>query len=105
GEAILAHIRQWCPGVRQALAGAVREGEWLAAGPIRPGVRLRAAGAIFPVGNAAGEAHPAVAEGISMALQSAWLLARRLTDWRRQGGTPADLPAVGDAYAADWRRS
>ncbi len=105
GEAVLSHIRAWCPGVRQALAGAEREGEWLAAGPIRPGVRPRAQTGLFPVGNAAGEAHPAVAEGISMALQSAWLLARRLTDWRRQGGTDADLRAHGDAYAADWRRS
>jgi menaquinone-9 beta-reductase len=104
GEAVLAHVRAWCPGARQALAGAVREGEWLAAGPIRPGVRPRGPTGIFLVGNAAGEAHPAVAGGISMALQSAWLLARRLADWRRQGGTHADLRAVGDAYAADWRR-
>ncbi|HZY90143.1 MAG TPA: FAD-dependent oxidoreductase [Gemmataceae bacterium] len=105
GEAVLGHVREWCPGVRRALAGAAREGEWLAAGPIRPGVRPRGDLGVFPVGNAAGEAHPAVAEGISMALQSAWLLARRLTDWRRQGGAHADLRAVGDDYAADWRRS
>jgi flavin-dependent dehydrogenase len=42
------------------------------------------------VGNAAGEAHPVVAEGISMALQSSWLLARHLI-----AGTP-------EQYAADW---
>src|SRR5439155_26475996 len=45
-------------------------------------------GGLFRVGNAAGEAHPVVAEGISMAMQSAWLLARRLI-------------AVGPGYR-DW---
>jgi flavin-dependent dehydrogenase len=32
----------------------------------------------FAVGNAAGEAHPLVAEGITMAIQSSWLLADAL---------------------------
>jgi flavin-dependent dehydrogenase len=105
GEAVLAHIQDSCRGVRQALAGAVREETWLAAGPIRPGIRLRMPQGIFPVGNVAGEAHPVVAEGISMAMQSAWLLAERLIAWRRQGRKPAGLTRVGEAYAAAWRRS
>src|SRR5262249_18514164 len=53
GEAVLAHIARSCLGVRRALAGAIREGSWLSAGPIRPGIRLRRARGIFPVGNAA----------------------------------------------------
>jgi flavin-dependent dehydrogenase len=98
GDAVLTHLHESCLGVRRALAGAQRLGAWLAAGPIRPGIRLAMRGPFFPVGNAAGEAHPVIAEGISMALQSAWLLARHLIDWRCTGAAP------GRAYAADWRR-
>jgi 2-polyprenyl-6-methoxyphenol hydroxylase-like FAD-dependent oxidoreductase len=104
GQAVLDHIEQSCLGVRRALAGAVRLGSWLATGPIRPGIRVRANGGIFLVGNSAGEAHPAVAEGISMALQAAWLLASRLIAWRR-AGSATPLHAVGEDYAAAWRRS
>jgi flavin-dependent dehydrogenase len=105
GEAVLAHILESCAGVRHALRGANREGQWLAAGPIRPGIRVRAEGGLFRVGNAAGEAHPVVAEGISMAMQSAWLLARRLIAWRERKGDVSELHAVGDNYAAAWRRA
>lgn len=79
GEIIEELLRQECRGVRDALADASRIGPWLAAGPIRPGVRLRrAGGGTFLIGNAAGEVHPIVGEGISMALQSAWLLCAEL---------------------------
>jgi flavin-dependent dehydrogenase len=79
GEAIEALLRRECRGVREALAGASRVGPWLAAGPIRPGVRLGARrGDAFLIGNAAGEVHPIIGEGISMALQSAWLLCQEL---------------------------
>ena len=79
GETVEALLRRECRGVREALAGASRVGPWLAAGPIRPGVRLGAArGSVFLVGNAAGEVHPIIGEGLSMALQSAWLLCEEL---------------------------
>src|SRR5262249_20095406 len=71
GEAVLAHIESHTPAVRAVLAGSRRLGDWMAAGPIRPGVRLRTPPGFFAVGNAAGEAHPVIAEGISMAMQSA----------------------------------
>jgi flavin-dependent dehydrogenase len=62
------------------LTEASRVGPWLAAGPLRPGVRLGGAcGGAFLIGNAAGEVHPIIGEGISMALQSAWLLCEELT--------------------------
>jgi len=73
GEIVETLLRRECRGVREALAGASRIGPWLAAGPLRPGIRLRNSSA-FLVGNAAGEVHPIIGEGISMALQSAWLL-------------------------------
>jgi 2-polyprenyl-6-methoxyphenol hydroxylase-like FAD-dependent oxidoreductase len=104
GEFVLEHILTMCSGARKALASAKREADWLAAGPIQPGIRLPGAGAIFAVGNCAGEAHPVVAEGISMALQGAWLLAERLCAWRREGCSRRDMPAVQQDYAAAWRR-
>ena len=105
GEAVLAHIQTVCLGVRQALAPATRDGTWLSAGPIRPGVRLRYFGGVFPIGNAAGESHPIIAEGISMALQSAWLLCRQLIEWRQESGQCADLERVGRRYSQAWRRA
>ncbi len=104
GETVFAHIRDSCHGVRIALEGAKREHAWLAAGPIRPGIRRRFRGGFFRVGNAAGEAHPAVAEGISMAMQGAWLLAEHLIRWKRSGGGVRNLDRVNAAYSADWRR-
>jgi flavin-dependent dehydrogenase len=89
GEAVFAHALHHCRALREALERARREGPWLSAGPIRPGIRDVARDGVFRVGNAAGEAHPLVAEGISMAIQSAWLLAR---SW--------DRGAAG--YERDW---
>ncbi len=103
GEAVIDHVLASCRGVREAIAPATREGPWLSAGPIRPGIRARALDGIFAVGNAAGEAHPLVAEGISMAIQSAWLLCGRLGAPRGDWGDN-EIDAVGRAYARDWRR-
>jgi flavin-dependent dehydrogenase len=105
GDAVLAHIQESCLGARHALAGTTREEPWLAAGPIRPGVRVESRGGWFLVGNAAGEAHPVVAEGISMAMQSSWLLAERLIAWKGNGGGRAKLAAVHKDYADVWRRN
>ena len=95
GDAILAHVSRHCRGFRDAMGAARPESSWLAAGPIRPGFRALARDGVFAVGNAAGEAHPLVAEGISMAIQSGWLLARELAR------APA---AAAIAYPREWRR-
>ena len=105
GDAVLDHIVASCDGVRRALARASRLGPWLAAGPIRPGIRRSGCAGIFLAGNCAGEAHPVIAEGISMALQSGWLLADRLQAWRQDGGRTEALQSVGRDYARRWRRS
>jgi flavin-dependent dehydrogenase len=80
----------------------------LSAGPIRPGIRPFRHEAIFTVGNAAGEAHPIVAEGISMAIQSAWLLCEQLAA-RKDAALAADashvLAAIGYEYERNWRRN
>ena len=98
GEAVLRHMQASCAPLRDVLDGAVLEEDWRSTGPIRPGVRSTNHEGIFLAGNAAGEAHPVVAEGISMAMQSAWLLAGHLVR------TPS-LTDVRRAYAADWRRT
>jgi menaquinone-9 beta-reductase len=105
GEAVLMHIQDSCLGVRRTLRGAGREGSWLAAGPIRPGIRVESRAGLFLVGNAAGEAHPVVAEGISMAMQSSWLLADRLAAWKHRGARRTELAGVQRDYAAAWRRN
>ena len=78
GDAVQAWLQRECAGVRQALAGASRVGPWLACGPIDPGVRVGPKDERFRIGNAAGEAHPILGEGISMALQSAAMLCTHL---------------------------
>jgi flavin-dependent dehydrogenase len=85
------------------LQGAALESPPLAAGPIAPGIRPRYAQGLFHVGNSAGEAHPIVAEGISMAMQSGWLLAHLLTS-STDAGQVYDLDAIGAAYAKRWRQ-
>jgi flavin-dependent dehydrogenase len=111
GEVLQTYLQQQCQGVAEALRGAQRAGEWLAVGPIRPGLAAEpasAAPAAFRIGNAAGEAHPLVGEGISMALQSAWLLSALLTgcpEAREPGHAALQAHSMLHArYAARWRR-
>ena len=102
GEAVVQHIKDSCAGVRATLDGARTDGPILSAGPIRPGIRTRYSDGVFFIGNIAGEAHPIVAEGISMAMQSAWLLCRRLIAQPDAAAAPRALASLGRAYAADW---
>jgi flavin-dependent dehydrogenase len=102
GDSVLAHIMNTCEGVKQVLGHAALEGAWLSAGPIRPGIRPRYANGIFYIGNSAGEAHPIIAEGISMAMQSAWLLAQRLIGGKGHRAAPKALDELGRLYARDW---
>lgn len=103
--AVLAHIVRFCRGAREALADACPDGAWLAAGPIRPGIRRRRfPDGLFLVGNAAGEAHPVVAEGISMAMQSAWLLCQELLARPQEILTGRRLEAAGHDYERRWNR-
>ena len=104
--AVFAHIQASCLGVREVLSSASPDGAWLSAGPIRPGVRPFGDEGIFAVGNAAGEAHPIVAEGISMAIQSAWLLCEHLVvrkDAVLTAGAHAALAATARDYERSWR--
>ena len=77
-ESVLRHAFHASTGLRNAFAGAQRDGAWLASGPLRAGVRSPYRDGIFAVGNAAGEVHPIVGQGISLAIASAALLCRTL---------------------------
>jgi flavin-dependent dehydrogenase len=104
GETVLTHIFDSCPVLQAVLNGAVRDGNWLSAGIIQPGIRPRYRDGVFTVGNAAGEAHPVVAEGISMAMQSAWLLAERLVPHRAEL-QPSTCNQIGRQYSRTWRKA
>ena len=104
GETVLQYILDSCPVLRPVLDQAIRDEPWLSAGPIHPGLRRCYRDGIFVVGNAAGEAHPVVAEGISMAVQSAWLLTQRLNAARTQLHERRIADEIGRLYEAEWRR-
>jgi menaquinone-9 beta-reductase len=111
GDVVQALLTQACAGVRDALHGATRDGVWMAAGPISPGIHLQASDGMFRVGNAAGEAHPIIGEGMSMALQSAWMLAGELLGLKGSVQVPpvhtpsAETQALmARRYALQWRR-
>jgi flavin-dependent dehydrogenase len=91
-EAVLAHIRATTQGVETVLRDAVQDGNALSVGPIRPGIRQRHADGVFFTGNITGEAHPIIAEGISMAIQASSLLTRLLIAGREED------------YATAWSR-
>ena len=105
GEAVLAHIFEHCDGVGAALTTASCDGQWLGAGPIRPGIHDFGRDGVFAVGNAAAEAHPIVAEGISIAIQSAALLANTLGRFCATASSPEALAAAHDRYQRLWRRN
>ena len=94
GEAVEGLLRAELGGVGDALRAARREGPWLAAGPLDPGVHLRTDDGLLRVGNAAGEAHPILGEGLSMALQSAFLLADELLATRAHAPLQASTQAI-----------
>ena len=94
GEVVEAMLKRDCAGLGLALQAAQRIGPWLAAGPLAPGVQGRQRNAAFCIGNAVGEAHPIIGEGMSMAMQSAWLLCSHLLR-----GQQSAAPAPQDTAA------
>ncbi len=108
GTAVLAHIKSSCKGVSEALSSASLDGAWLSSGPLRTGIHTFGRDGIFTVGNAAAEAHPIVAEGISMAIQSAFLLSKQLNAWRARGDPTFSnqvLESMRHNYEMAWRNN
>jgi len=104
-DAVFEHIRSSCRGVRETLADARLDGAWLSVGPIRPVLRPRSVNGLFLIGNAAGEAHPIIAEGITMALHSARLLCDLLIGRQQEVWAGRALPSIAQEYAASWRKN
>ena len=105
GDSVLRHICEFNEPARDALASAKMENSWLAAGPIRPGIRVSPFDRVFRLGNAAGEAHPAIAEGISMALQSAQMLTRMLVARQEDVFSLAGQDDAAKSWASLWRQA
>lgn len=108
GSAVLAHIETSCRGVSEALSPASLDGAWLSSGPLRTGIHTFGRDGIYAVGNAAAEAHPIVAEGISMAIQSAFLLSEQLDAWRARGQLNFQhrvLESMRHDYEVAWRNN
>ena len=107
GESFETYLRSQSRALGDALKDAQREGRWLGIGPIQPGIRApwQPADGRFLVGNAAAEAHPIIGEGISMAMQAAWLLCVRLIAAGRSNASPRALHRVGADYSRQWMRA
>lgn len=60
---------------------------------------------MFRIGNAAGEAHPIIGEGMSMALQSAWLLCAQLleSNHNKQSKNAEWQYDIQQRYIHSWR--
>jgi len=102
GDSLLRHMTGRSAGLARALRGALREGPWLGAGPLRPGTRSLYRDGAFAIGNAAGEAHPIVGEGIAMAMRSAALLCGPLSAALKSAASPR---AVARIYTLAWWRA
>ena len=100
--AAFEHVLRSCFGATEALNQATQEGVWLSCGPIRPSFRGHWRDGVWLVGNAACEAHPIIGEGISMAMQSAWLLCKRLVAQREAVLNGKGWQVVGGDYAQAW---
>jgi len=103
GAAFEQYLRASCPGVQLCLEGACRIGSWLSIGPLRLGIRVGGASGLFRVGNAAGETHPLIGEGMSMALESAFLLTNRLIRYSAGEIDSIRWIQIHRAYEAAWR--
>jgi 2-polyprenyl-6-methoxyphenol hydroxylase-like FAD-dependent oxidoreductase len=103
GVAVAAFLRGSCPEICEVLDPARLERPWLTVGPIRPGIRVDDGLDTFRVGNAAGETHPLIGEGINMALQSASLLARHLLQHPAVVMDLRRTQELNRRYAAAWR--
>jgi flavin-dependent dehydrogenase len=103
GDAVWNRVLDTCRGAREVLRGAVQQEAWLAAGPLRPGMRAAPSDGTLAVGNAMSEAEPSVAEGITIGIQSARLLTEHLLRAGRSQ-TIMSRTVVCREYDAAYRR-
>jgi flavin-dependent dehydrogenase len=96
-DAHLATLLHHNPAFRRLLSDSHPVAPWLASGPLIPGIRQIYHDGRFFLGNAAGEVHALVGEGMTLAMRSALLLADAIH-------THALTPAAGAHYEHAWRR-
>jgi menaquinone-9 beta-reductase len=99
GDSLLQHLLGRSDALARALRAATLDDAWLGAGPLRPGARSLYRDGAFAVGNAAGEAHPVVGEGIAMAMRSAALLCEPLSAALK---STYSAKSVARAYTMAW---
>lgn len=102
GESVSRYILQCIQGLSERLGEPKPVGGVLASGPLNPGVRPLYEQGIFRVGNAAGEAHPVIAEGISMAIQSGIILGDSLISNLQAGINRVSLESSAHVYGRAW---
>ena len=68
GVAVEAYLKYSFRVLFDALQNSTRDGAWFSVGPVRPGLKSSSSDPTLRVGNAVGETHPLVGEGIGMAL-------------------------------------
>ena len=105
GVAFESYLLASCSGVGEILKSALRSQHWLSTGPLRPQIRLTESNRSFRVGNAAGETHPLIGEGMSMALQSAFLLAGYLIEQPARAIDATRALDIHRAYRSAWRNA
>ena len=89
-------------GFNRCLSQARRTEDFLACGPMEPGVRQVYADGRFFVGNAAGEVHALIGEGITLALCAGQLLGSVMSDYRNAPPAAENLAILGDIYRRRW---
>ncbi len=99
-DSYLRHLLQQNPAFRNALAHAKRIGPWYASGPMMPGVRNIYTDGRFFVGNAAGEVHALVGEGITLAMRGAACLVDSIL---AVDPDLHNLDAIGATYKTAWQ--
>ncbi len=100
-EGVLRQVKLVNPHFGRMLARSQPMSPFYASGPLAPGVRQTYRDGRFFVGNAAGEVHALVGEGMTLAMLSGRLLAQTILAY---GDCCSKPDAAGRAYSRLWHR-
>ena len=100
-EDLLNYLLAENRGLKRVMRRSIRLSKWYSCGPMVPGIRRLYNNGQFFAGNAAGEVHALVGEGMTLALRSGRLLANHLLAGLGGG---KNLAVIGDAYEKAWKK-